>query len=46
VDSIDAAATQAGVQGTPTMFLDGAPVDIATLTPETLKTMILQPAAK
>jgi protein-disulfide isomerase len=46
VDSINAAADQAGVTATPTMFLDGAPVDIAALTPETLKTMINQAAAK
>ena len=46
VDSINAAAEQAGVTATPTMILDGAPVDIATLTPETLKTMINQAAAK
>jgi protein-disulfide isomerase len=46
VDSIDAAAGQAGVTATPSMFLDGAPVDIAALTPETLKTMINQAAAR
>jgi protein-disulfide isomerase len=46
VDSINVAAEQAGVTQTPTMFLDDAPVDIASLTPETLKTMINQAPAK
>ncbi len=40
VDSINAAADRSGVQGTPTMFLDGAPVTVSGLTPETLDRMI------
>jgi protein-disulfide isomerase len=40
VDSINAAADRAGVTQTPTMVLDGAPVDIAGLTPESLQSMI------
>ncbi len=44
VESINAAADQNGVQQTPTMFLNGNPVDLATLTPESLKAMIDQAA--
>lgn len=40
VDSVNAAAGRSGVQGTPTMFLDAAPVAVAGLTPETLEAMI------
>ncbi len=46
VDSINAAATSAGVAQTPTMLLNGSPVDIATLTPESLKSMIDQRATQ
>jgi protein-disulfide isomerase len=42
VQSINAAADAKGVTGTPTMFLNGNPVDIASLTPDTLETMIEQ----
>jgi protein-disulfide isomerase len=42
VTSIDAAASTAGVTGTPTMFLDGRQVDIATLTPDTLTSQIAE----
>jgi protein-disulfide isomerase len=44
VDSINTAAEKNGVQGTPTMFLNGSPVDLETLTPESLKAMIDQAA--
>ena len=44
VESINAAADKNGVQGTPTMFLNGNPVDLKTLTPESLKAMIDQAA--
>jgi protein-disulfide isomerase len=40
VDSINATADANKVTETPTMFLDSQPVDIATLTPETLQSMI------
>ncbi|GAA2105495.1 hypothetical protein GCM10009841_24330 [Microlunatus panaciterrae] len=46
VDSINAAAQSAGVDSTPTMFLDGNPVDVGRLTPDTLRTMISEAAAK
>jgi protein-disulfide isomerase len=39
-DSVDAAAESAGVTGTPTLFLDGAPLPLEGLTPESLQTMI------
>lgn len=39
-DSVDAAAAAAGVQGTPTVFLDGAPLPLKGLTPESLQSMI------
>ncbi len=45
-DSIDAAAAAAGVTGTPTMFLGGRQIDIPTLTPDSLKTMIEEAAQK
>lgn len=44
-DSIDAAATAAGVTATPTLFLDGQPVDITTLTPDSLTTKIQEAAS-
>ena len=40
LESISAAATQAGVQSTPTLFVDGTRVDIASLTPQRLTEMI------
>lgn len=40
VDSINAAAERNGVTGTPTLFLNGAPVPVDGLTPEKLQTMI------
>jgi protein-disulfide isomerase len=39
-DAIDATAEADGVTGTPTLFLDGAPLPLAGLTPESLQTMI------
>ncbi len=39
-DSVNAAADAAGVTGTPTLFLDGAPLPLKDLTPESLQTMI------
>jgi protein-disulfide isomerase len=39
-DSIDAAADADGVTGTPTLFLDGAPLPVADLTPQSLQTRI------
>jgi protein-disulfide isomerase len=44
-DSIDAAATAAGVTATPTMVLDGKLVDITTLTPDSLTTKIQEAAS-
>jgi protein-disulfide isomerase len=46
VDSINAAAQANGVTSTPTMFINGAPVDVGTLTPESLKGMIDEAASK
>jgi protein-disulfide isomerase len=40
VDSINAAAAQQGVTGTPTLFVDGARVDVTKLTPDGLAAMI------
>ncbi len=40
VESINAAAESAGVQQTPTIFLDGDPVDLAGTTPDMLIAMI------
>jgi len=37
VDSINTKANANGVTSTPTMFVDGQPVDISTLTVDTLK---------
>lgn len=45
VDSITAAADRAGVQQTPTIVLDGDPVDLTTTTPEMLVAMIEKAAA-
>ena len=39
-DSINATATKNNVSSTPTMFLNGRPVDVATLTPEALTSQI------
>lgn len=44
VSSINDAASAAGVTGTPTMFLDGTQVDIATLTPDSLTAQIAEAA--
>ena len=44
VESINAAADKNGVQGTPTMFFNGNPVDLAKLTPDSLTGMIDQAA--
>jgi protein-disulfide isomerase len=46
VDSINAAAQAVSVQSTPTLWIDKSPVDIATLTPDSLRSMIEQAAAK
>jgi protein-disulfide isomerase len=46
VSSITAAAQQNGVTATPTMFIDGEPVDIQNLTPEALRTMITSATQK
>jgi protein-disulfide isomerase len=46
VDSINAAAQANGVDSTPTMFIGKNPVNVSTLTPATLKTMIEQDANK
>lgn len=43
-DSIDAVAKANGVTSTPTMFLNGNPVDVSGQTPESLKTMIEEAA--
>jgi protein-disulfide isomerase len=40
LESISTAATQAGVQSTPSLLLNGTPVDIVTLTPESLTAQI------
>jgi protein-disulfide isomerase len=44
VSSITAAAQQNGVTATPTMFINGEPVDIQNLTPQALRTMITSAA--
>ena len=44
VDSINDAASAAGVTGTPTMFLDGQQVDLTTVTPDGLKAQIAEAA--
>jgi protein-disulfide isomerase len=46
VSSIGAAAEKNGVSGTPTMFINGDPVDIEKLTPEALQIMITSAAEK
>ena len=46
VQSIGEAATANGVQSTPSLFINGDPVDIRSLTPETLKTMISEAASQ
>jgi protein-disulfide isomerase len=40
VDSINAVANQRGVTETPTLYVNGAPVDLAKLTPDRLAAMI------
>ena len=40
VDSINAAAAQQGVTGTPTLFIEGARTDVTKLTPDSLAAMI------
>jgi protein-disulfide isomerase len=40
VDSVNGVADARSVTQTPTMFLDGAPVDLGSLTPESLQSMI------
>ena len=44
VESVNAAAAAKGVNSTPTVFLDGRPVDWTTLTPDTLRQQIDQAA--
>lgn len=39
-DAVDTTAEAAGVTGTPTLFLDGAPLPLEGLTPESLRDMI------
>jgi protein-disulfide isomerase len=46
VSSINAAADTNGIQQTPTMLINGKEVDIASLTPESLQTMINNAAQK
>jgi protein-disulfide isomerase len=46
VTSINAAADSEGISQTPTMFINGKEVDITTLTPESLQTMISDAAQK
>jgi protein-disulfide isomerase len=46
VSSITAAAQQNGVTATPTMFINGEPVDLQSLTPEGLRTMITSAGQK
>ena len=40
MDSINAAAAQQGVTGTPTLFVDGARIEVTKLTPDSLAAMI------
>jgi protein-disulfide isomerase len=46
VDSVNAAADKAGVQQTPTVLLDGDPVDLTTTTPDMLIAMIDEAPAR
>ena len=46
VESINTAADQRGVTGTPTLFLDDKAVDVTGLTPTGLETMIAEAAQK
>lgn len=46
VESIGEAATANGVESTPSLFVNGDPVEISSLTPETLKTMISEAASQ
>jgi hypothetical protein len=46
VTSINAAADEKGVSQTPTMLINGSEVQIESLTPESLKTMITEAGQK
>jgi protein-disulfide isomerase len=46
VSSINATAESNGVSSTPTVFLNGAQLDLASLTPQTLQTMIDEAATR
>jgi protein-disulfide isomerase len=46
VSSINATAEANGVNSTPTVFLNGAQLDLASLTPQTLQTMIDEAATR
>jgi hypothetical protein len=46
VSSIGAVAERNGVTVTPTMLINGEPVDLTKLTPEALQTMITSAAQK
>jgi hypothetical protein len=46
VTSINAAADRGGVSQTPTMLINGTEVQIESLTPESLKTMITDAGQK
>jgi protein-disulfide isomerase len=46
VSSINATAEANGVSSTPTVFLNGAQLDLASLTPQTLQTMIDEAATR
>lgn len=46
VESIGEAAATNGVESTPSLFVNGDPVEISSLTPDTLKTMISEAASQ
>jgi len=46
VSSINATAEANGVNSTPTVFLNGTQLDLASLTPQTLQTMIDEAATR
>ena len=46
VESVNATAEANGVTGTPTMFLNGRPVDLTTLTPASLVSAVAQAGAQ
>lgn len=46
VDSITATADRNGVTGTPTVFLDGQPVDLSQVSPDVLRSRIAEAAKK